>query len=167
MTSPFDNKVMRYKEETDRGDVAKSLQELIKAHFISKSFKDIMGATRLQKREVYIISIMEIWRITSKILSIRESDIKSDNLTEGEREELKELYQLKQRFQYNPLALSYAIYDSFEYMFGLGLQSLDGLSRMEGVEISSGAVHRLMSPDDMGFLEKTRKRLFGKVLYPE
>jgi len=163
--SPFNN--IKIKEESERGDVAKSLQKLIETHFISKRFKDIIGSTRLTKREVYILSIMEIQRIINKVLSITDTDVNASGLTKEEREELRELNELRKRFYKNPNALAYAIYDSFEYMFGLGLQSLDGASRTEGVSIASGATQYILNPDNMGFFEKMKRRLTGKVLYPE
>ena len=164
--NPFQQNV-RVKEETERGDVAKSLQQLISTHFISKRFKDIMGATRLTKKEVFYLSIMEIQRITAKILSVTDSDVEADGLSQEEKTELQELNALRKRFYKNPNALAYAVFDSFEYMFGLGLQSLDGASRMEGVTISTGATERVLNPNEMGFFDKMRRRLTGKVLYPE
>jgi hypothetical protein len=152
------------REESDKGDIAKSFEGLIKSHFISKRFKDIMGSTRLSRHEVMILALMEINRITAKILSLSRHDVSETvlaKLSVDEQNELKELWVIKMRFRRNPHALVFAIYDSFEYMYGLGLQSLDGLSRTEGVELVGGATQRLLDPNKMGFGERLKKRFFS------
>jgi hypothetical protein len=118
-----------------------------------------------------ILSLMEINRISAKILSLSRHDVSEEvleSLPTEEQAELKELWVVKQRFRRNPHALVFAIYDSFEYMYGLGLQSLDGLSRTEGVELVGGATQRLLDPNKMGFGERLRKRLFSnEILFTE
>jgi len=165
---PYSQVTMR--EETEKGDVAKSLQKLVETQFVSKKYKDIFGSTRLTRAEVYIFSIMEVNRIMSKILSIDATDISDTalaNLSPDERESLKELYQLKQRYIKNPFAFSYTVYDAFMSMAGLGLQSLDGLSRQEGTQLVGGTYQKILDPDKMGTLDKIKRRLLGNVIYPE
>jgi len=160
---------MIIKEETERGDVTRSLEGVINTQFISKRFKDIMSATRLTRYEVLIFALMEIVRIVSKINSLSYSDMEENNLALLENEERKEIYELwslKKRFMRNPHALAFVICDSFVYMYGLGLQSLDGLSRQEGTTLVSGSYQKLLNPDEMGTLEKLKKRLLGNVIYP-
>lgn len=130
-----------------------------------------MGSTRLTRTEILILSLMEIERIRSKIESLSYHDIEKktlDMLSKEEQTELKELWTIKKRFRRNPNALVFAIYDSFEYMFGLGLQSLDGLSRQEGVALVGGATQRILDKDKMGFGERIKKRLFSNdILFVE
>lgn len=154
----------------DKGDISKSLQELVKAHFVSKRFKDIFGSTRLTKTEVVIFSLMEIFRIKDKILSLSKKDVSNEALNRlsiEEQKEIKELWELKLRIMRNPHALSFAIFDSFEYMYGLGMQSYEGLSRNEGVELVGGIRQKIIDPDTMGTIEKIKKRMFGNVLFTE
>lgn len=158
---------IRFKEETERGDVARSLQKLIETQFISKRFEDIMGSTRLRRVEILTFALMEINKSVMKISSLTYEDTQDRTLSIKEQEDIIELYALKKRFMRNPCALAYAVYNAFEYMYGLGLQSLDGLSRQEGVTISGGAFKRLLDPDEMSFFQKAKKRLMGDVLFTE
>jgi len=154
--------------EQEKGDIARSLEELIKAHFVSKDFKDIIGSTRLSRSEILILSLMEINRIVSKILSMSESDISDEVLkhaTQRQKQDAYELYNLKKRFAINPHAMVDAVYTSFEYMYGLGLQSLDGLSRKEGVGLFNTSNRRILDNDEISGFEKLKRRLTGSVLY--
>lgn len=158
------------KESTEKGDVAKSLQQLVQTQFVSKRFKDIFGATRLTKSEVYIFAMMEMNRVMSKILSITEIDVSLEalrNLPKEEQIELKELWELRKRYDKNPFAFSYTIYDAFMAMAGLGLQSLDGLSRQEGTQLVGGTYQKILDPKEMGLFDKAKRRLLGNVIYPE
>ena len=156
-------------ESTERGDIAKSLQQLVNTQFVSKNFKDIFGATRLTKAEVYIFAMMNMNRVMSKILSIDSIDVSDEalvNLPDSERIELLELWELKKRYYKNPFAFSYTIYDAFMSMAGLGLQSLDGMSRTEGTQLVGGTYQKILDPKEMGFLDKAKRRLLGNVMYP-
>ena len=156
-------------ESTEKGDIAKSLQQLVNTQFVSKNFKDIFGATRLTKSEVYIFAMMNINRVMSKILSIDSIDVSDEvlkNLPDLEKTELLELWELKKRYYKNPFAFSYTIYDAFMSMAGLGLQSLDGLSRIEGTQLVGGTYQKILDPKEMGFLDKAKRRLLGNVMYP-
>lgn len=158
------------KEATEKGDIAKSFQQLVETHFVSKRFKDIMGSTRLTRIEVLIFSLMEIQRIRAKIMSLSYRDTTDEvlkTLTLDEQVEVKELWALKKRFMINPHASLYALYDSFEYMYGLGLQSLDGLSREEGVQMVGGSFRKITEGDDLGRFERIKRRILGNVLYTE
>lgn len=163
---PFVNRITM-KEETEKGDIAKSLQQLIETQYISKRFFDIVSSTRLTKQEAILLSIMEIRRISDKIFSLTEKDVTAEGLSDKERNEIKELYELKKRFYRNPLALSYMMRDSFMYFLTLSYQSLDGGSRSEGVTIAGGGTRKILDEDKMGGFDKIRHRLFGKVLYEE
>lgn len=156
-------------ESTEKGDIAKSLQQLVNTQFVSKNFKDIFGATRLTKVEVYIFAMMNMNRIMSKILSIDSIDISDEalvNVPESEKTELLELWELKKRYYKNPFAFAYTIYDAFMSMAGLGLQSLDGMSRTEGTQLVGGTYQKILDPKEMGFLDKAKRRLLGNVMYP-
>jgi len=156
-------------ESTEKGDIAKSLQQLVNTQFVSKNFKDIFGATRLTKAEVYIFAMMNMNRVMSKILSIGSIDVSDDaltNLPESERADLLELWELKKRYYKNPFAFSYTIYDAFMSMAGLGLQSLDGMSRTEGTQLVGGTYQKILDPKEMRFLDKAKRRLLGNVMYP-
>ena len=156
-------------ESTEKGDIAKSLQQLVNTQFVSKNFKDIFGATRLTKAEVYIFAMMNMNRVMSKILSIDSIDVSDEalvNLPDSERIELLELWELKKRYYKNPFAFSYTIYDAFMSMAGLGLQSLDGMSRTEGTQLVGGTYQKILDPKEMGFLDKAKRRLLGNVMYP-
>lgn len=158
------------KEETEKGDIAKSLEQLIKTHFVSKRYKDIAGSTRLTRYEILTLSLMEIQRVIAKLLSIDESSIEEDSLKqlpEDEQREVLELYHWKKRFAVNPMALTHAVFDSWSYMYVLGLQSLDGLSREEGVTMVAGTTKKILDQGEMGFLDKMRRRLTGNVLFVE
>jgi hypothetical protein len=156
-------------ESTEKGDIAKSLQALVNTQFVSKNFKDIFGATRLTKAEVYIFAMMNMNRVMSKILSIDSVDVSEEalrNVSESEKTDLLELWELKKRYYKNPFAFSYTIYDAFMSMAGLGLQSLDGLSRTEGTQLVGGTYQKILDPKEMGFLDKAKRRLLGNVIYP-
>ena len=158
------------KESTEKGDIAKSLQQLVQTQFVSKRFKDVFGSTRLTKPEVYIFAIMETQRIMCKILSISEFDMESTNLNKLPKEEqadLKELWELRQRYDITSFAFGFTIYDAFMSMTGLALQSLDGLSRQEGTQLVGGTYQKIMNPNEMGFFDKALRRIKGNVLYPE
>lgn len=158
------------KESTEKGDVAKSIQQLVATQFVSKRYKDIFGSTRLTKSEVYIFAVMEMNRVMSKILSLTEVDISIEalkNLTKEEQIDLKELWQLRKRYDNNPFAFSYTIYDAFMSMAGLGLQSLDGLSRQEGTQLVGGVYQKILDPKEMGLFDKAKRRILGNVIYPE
>ena len=158
------------REETDKGDIAKSLQQLVETHFVSKRFKDIMGSTRFTKQEIIIMSLLEIERNMSKILSLSEADVSLTVLNKmplSERNELLELWEIRKRFYRNPHTFNFVIYESFMNMFGLGLQSLDGGSRSEGVAMVGGTYQKIMNPDDMGALEKIKRRLMGNVIFTD
>lgn len=173
MALPSDSKKysdVQIKESTEKGDIAKSLQQLVATQFVSKRFKDIFGSTRLTKSEVYIFAMMEMNRVMSKILSIDAVDVSDEalnRLTREEQIELKELYQLKLRYYKNPFAFSYTIYDAFMAMAGLGLQSLDGMSRQEGTQLVGGTYQKILDPKDMGFFDKAKRKLLGNVIYPD
>ena len=159
---------MIMKEESYKGDVAKSLEGVIETHFISKRFKDIMGATRLTRYEILSFALMEILRMVMKINSLSYVDMDEKNLKllpKEEQAEIMELWSLKKRFMRNPHALGYVMLNSFEYMYGLGLQSLDGLSRQEGITLANEIKQNLLDPDKMGSWEKMKRRLLGDVSY--
>lgn len=159
-----------YREETDKGDIAKSLQQLVETHFVSKRFKDIMGSTRFSKQEVIIMALLEIERNMSKILSLSEADMDNTILNKmplQERIELLELWELRKRFYRNPHTFNFVIYESFMNMFGLGLQSLDGGSRSEGVSMVGGTYQKILNPDDMGTIEKLKRRIMGNVIFTD
>lgn len=158
------------REETEKGDIAKSLEELVRTHFVSKDFKDIVGATRLQKREIMIMSLLELQKVVSRMLMIDNADFNKEffnRLTENEQTTLKELYYMKEKFRKNPHALTYALYYAFEYMYVLGHQSLEGMSREEGTQMVAGTFQKILNPDDMGRFEKLKRRLVGNVLFTE
>ncbi len=156
--------------DESKGDIAKAVQSLINTHFVSKRFKDIFGSTRLTRTEIFIFSCMEIIRATSLIISLSPNDVSEEALRElskEEKEEILEYWALKKRFRYNPHAISYVISASFSYMYGLGMQSLDGMSRDEGVRLASGSYKRIYTPDELGRFDRIKRRLFGDVLFPE
>lgn len=157
----------RVKEETERGDLAKSLQKLIEAQYISKKEYDVIASTRFTKREALIIALMNVIRRINQIhmITYREieelvrNDDDSAKLQKDEQRELIEsLWNLKKRIMRSPDALSYEINNSFIFMFSLALQSLDGGSRVEGMNISGGATKKMM---DEGL--SPWERLTGRV----
>jgi len=159
-----------FKQESEKGDIAKSFQQLVETHFVSKRFKDIMGSTRFSKQEVIIMSLLEIERNMSKILSLSEDDVSVEtlrNMPIKEKTELLELWELRKRFKKNAHAFNYVIYESFMNMFGLGLQSLDGGSRSEGVSMVGGTYQKILNPDEMGTLEKFKRRIMGNVIFTD
>jgi hypothetical protein len=159
-----------HREETEKGDIAKSFQQLVATQFVSKRFKDLMGSSRFSRSEVMTLSLLEINRIVSKILSIDEADVSPsalNNVSFEEKRELLELYELKKRFKKNSFAFSYAVHDAFMGMFGLGMQSFEGGSRMEGTQMVGGTFQKILNPDDMGILEKAKRRIMGNVLYTD
>ena len=158
------------REESEKGDVAKSLEELVRTHFVSKDFRDIVGATRLTKREILILSLMELQKAMSRMLMLEATDVTDEaleNYTDNEKKEIKEFHMLKERFKKNPHALSYAIYQAWEYMYVLGHQSLDGGSRAEGTQMVAGTFQKILDPKEMGTLEKMKRRLVGDVLFTQ
>lgn len=154
------------REQTEQGDIARSLEALINTQYKSRRFMDIMASTRLTRYETIFFSLMEILRRSSKILSLSPDDLKDETLSDEEQQEIKELYALKKRFLVNPHSMLYAISDSFEYMYGLSLQSLDGMSRQEGVDMVTASYRRVREPDNVPMMEKLRRRMLGDVLYP-
>lgn len=164
-------KRIRMREETDKGDVAKSLQSLVEKHYVSKRFKDIMGATRLNKTEVMIFSLLEMERRRTLIMSLSQKDVdaitKDSDATKEEKDDIKGLWALKQRMMRDPHAIAFTSYDSFMYMFGLGMQSHEGMSRREGVELVGGTYRRILDPEELGRFGRIKRRLFGDVLFPE
>lgn len=156
-----------FKEETEKGDVARSLQELIASQYISKNFEDIFGSTRLSGMQVNIIARMFIVQSVSEILSVNADDIQTDNLEDKEMQQLKMMFELKKRAYRNSLALISSLYYSFLKMYGLALQSLEGMSRQEGVNISGGATQKLLDGNELGFFDKMRRSLAGKIRYVE
>ena len=67
----------------------------------------------------------------------------------------------------NPMALSYVMWDGWMKTYVTGLQSLDGGSRSEGVDIASGATRRLMEGSEVSLTQKIRKLMGGNVMYRE
>lgn len=158
------------REESEKGDIARSLEELVRTHFVSKDFRNIVGSTRLTKREIMIMSLMELQKAVSRMIMLDKSDITDENftgLTQNEQEELRTFYFLKEKFKKNPHALTYALYHAWEYMYVLGHQSLDGGSRMEGTQMVAGTYQKILDPKEMGTLDKMRRRLMGNVLFTE
>jgi hypothetical protein len=156
------------REDTEKGDIAKSLEAMIKTHFVSKDFKDIVGSTRLTKREIMIMSLLELQKSVSRMIMLDEADIDEESLgklSQNEQDEIKAFYFLKEKFKKNPHALTYALYHAWEYMYVLGHQSLDGGSRAEGTQMVAGTFQKILDPKEMGTLEKMKRRLVGDVLF--
>lgn len=162
----------RMKEETEKGDIAKSLQQLIEAQYISKEEYDVIASTRLTKREALVISLMNVIRRMNQIqmITYREIEelVKSQNndLSEKERNDaIESLWNVKKRIMRSPDALAYEINNSFIFMFALTLQSLDGGSRMEGMNISSGATNKLFEGDNLSAMERLTGKFRGRSLF--
>ena len=155
------------REETEKGDIAKSIEKMLESQYVSRRFKDIMASTRLTRREVLILANMEVNRLLMRILSVEEDDLNVDGLSDAEKEDIQIMLKLKKKFIKNPCALAYALYDGFMYMYGLGLQSLEGESRREAVAIASGIYKRVIEPEELSRLERIKRRLFGRVLFVE
>ena len=157
------------KEETETGDYARALEKTVTTGFVSKYFYNIMGSTRLTKKEVVYFSLLEILKTISKINSLSKHDLTEESLSKlekNEQDELKILWAFKQRLNKNICTLPAVMTERFQYMFGLGLQSLNGLSRDEMVKLAGG-YRRALQPDEVGFGSKLWRRLRGDVLYPE
>jgi hypothetical protein len=156
------------REETEKGDIAKSLQQLVYTQFVSKRFKDIIGSTRFTKEEAMTYGLLEINRVISLILSIDVRDVEPkvlSGLSVEEQIDLRDKYELKLRFQKNPFAFSFAVHDAFMSMYGLALQSLEGGSRTEGSTMVGGTYQKILQPEDLGAFEKIKRRIMGNVLY--
>lgn len=162
MNSPFN-----FKNAPERGDIALSLQEMLKTQFISKDFYDIYGATRLTPYNIDILCRMFVINMIGQILSVNYSDTLIDNLDTKTQDELKLMFHLKRMAFRDMNAVIRFLYYEFMYFFGLAYQSENGLSRLEGMNISGGATHKLLEPGDVGFFDKIRKSVFGKVKYVE
>jgi hypothetical protein len=154
-----------HEEKTEVGDIAKSLMRLLDSHYASTRFNDVLTSTRLTPSLVQTVSVANSCRVIAKIFSIGERDLKDDTLTDEEREELNDMMALKRRMMGNEMTLAFTMWDSWLKTFIMGLQSLDGMSRQEGVEISSGATRRLMQGDELGAVDKLRKLIGGNVRY--
>ena len=157
------------REETERGDIAKSLQEMIGVQFMSKHFNDIYGATRLTQYDINVLTRMYSAYMVQRILSVTAEDAKDDNnlVSKKEHAELKFLFSLKQMAFRNPNAFASAIYYATMYFYGLAKQSEEGGSRTETVQIAGGGVRRVFDSGELGYFDKLKRRLQGKVLYPE
>lgn len=156
-----------HKEETEAGDVAKSLMNLINSQFTSNRFDDVLTSTRLSRFEIQAIAVGNVNRVVAKIYSISKSDTEDTSLSQEEQNELKELWALKRRLMKNPMALSYIMWDGWMKTYVAGLQSLDGMSRQEGVDIASGATKRMMEGNELSLAQKLRKLASGNVMYNE
>lgn len=159
--------VISVADEKEKGDIQLSLQRLVENQYITKVFKQVLGATRLTRRDIITIALMEPQRITMKMLSTTKADLEDKTLSDEERQELRELYAIKIRIMKNPCALAYIMYQTTELPYIIGLQSHEGLSRREAIEIVMGSHRRIMDPEQLGFFGRTKRRLFGNVLFPE
>jgi len=156
-----------FSESNPSGDIARSIEGMLQSQYQNRYWKDIYASTRLERKEIPILANFNANRMIMKILSTQEKDYEDELLSNEEKKEHKANYELKVRFQKNPTGFAYALYDAYMYFYGLGLQSLDGQSRKEAVMIASGNIQRMLDPQNMGWGEKLKKRLFGNVLFPE
>jgi hypothetical protein len=152
-------------EKTEVGDVAKSLMKLLDSQYASTRFEDVLTSTRLNEFQIQAVSLGNTNRMIAKIWSMSEEDLEDDTLSEEEQSELKELWAIKKRMMKNPMTISYVAWDTWLRSFIMGMQSLGGGSRFEGVEIASGSVKRLMSPEELSLSQKVKKLLGGNVMY--
>lgn len=151
----------------ERGDVALSLQEMLKTQFISKDFYDIYGATRLTPYQIDKLARMFVINMIGQILSVNYSDTQIEILEDSTKKELKLMFHLKRMAFRDMNAVIRFLYYEFMYFFGLAYQSEDGKSRFEGMTISSGATKKVFEGNELGMFDKIGKRIRGKVLYTE
>jgi hypothetical protein len=154
-------------EKTEAGDIARSLEGLIKSQFINRDFWSLITSTRLSRLEVEEFSNLNYIGVMSRVNRITQADIDSEDfksLDEYLQKQLKEALLLKKAMNRNPWVIHEVNAFSWMYMYSAGMQSLDGGSRFEGKEMVTGTTGRLMDKDKMGFWDKLGRRFSGRGL---
>ena len=134
----------------------RSLAQMLKAQYISKEFNTIFSATELREHEVIMISTVFMTRFVCMITSTTEEDL--EGLEGEELKSIEERLTIKRRLLSDPIAMSFAMQDSYLYAFGLCRQSLKRQSRKEAMNIA-------MSPRPTSLAEEVglKDKLFTKL----
>lgn len=153
-------------EKTEAGDIARSLEGLIQSQFIDRDFLSLVTATRLDRVEIEAYANLHYINVLSKIMAVTKEDIENEELkkymTEYDYNQMQDAYALKTMMEKSPWVVYQVRAMSFMYMYSAGLQSLDGMSRTEGMNMVTGATKKILSPDEVGFGDKLKRRLLGK-----
>jgi hypothetical protein len=159
------------REQSEAGDIARSLEGLIKSQFINRDFWSLITASRLSRLEIEEFSNMNYIGVMSRINRITKADIDSDFfklLDNYTQKTLKEAFVLKKAMNRNPWVIYEVEAFAWMFMYSAGMQSLDGLSRREGTDMVTGSTRKLLEKDNMGFWDKLGRRFTGRgVEYTE
>jgi len=153
-------------EKTEAGDIARSLEGLVRSQFIDRDFMSIITATRYDRIEIEANANLHYINVISRIMGVTKSDVENDELkkymTDYDYAQMKDAYALKVMMEKSPWVVYQVRAMSFMYMYSASLQSLDGMSRVEGMNMVTGATKKILSSDEVGIGDKLRRRLFGK-----
>ena len=143
------------------GDIEKSMEEMLRAQYTSREFRDVFAATEFTRREIFALANAAANRMIMEILAITSEQVENSRLDPIRYDQLRTRLELQSRIKKEPTALAFALYDSFMYFYGLGKISLERKSRGEAVKIATARVHEYREGKDVGFMDRLRGRLMG------
>lgn len=153
-------------ERTEAGDIGRSLEGLVKSQFTDRDFMSIITATRYDRIEIEANANLHYINVISRIMGVTKEDIDNKDLikymTKYDYDQMRDAYVLKTMMEKSPWVVYQVRAMSFMYMYSASLQSLDGLSRLEGTNMVTGATKKILGSDEVGFGDKLRRRLLGK-----
>jgi len=159
------------KEQTEAGDIARSLEGLIRSQFINRDFMSLITSSRFSRLEIEEFANMNYIGVMSRIMRVTDDDITDDKtqyLDEKEKQKLQEALILKKAMNRNPWVIYEVEAFAWMYMYSAGMQSLDGMSRSEGKDMVTGSTSRILDKGKMGFWDKLGRRVSGRgVEYAE
>ena len=156
---------LQIREQTEAGDIARSLEGMIRSQFINRDFMSLITATRFTRLEVEEFSNMNYIGTMSRIMRVTDDDVTEKalaNLDDYSKSQLKESLILKKAMTRNAWVIYEVEAFAWMYMYSAGMQSLEGMSRKEGSDMVSGTTGRILDKDKMGFWDKLGRRFSGR-----
>lgn len=153
-------------QRTEAGDIARSLEGMLKSQYMNQDFESTVRATRFNKVDIEEFANLNYLKVVSLLNIVNDDLIEKFKPFMGEEELFRwqEANALKKLMDENAWVVNYAEAWYWMKMYATGLVSWDGGSRFEGMTMVTGATARILGKDDLSLRERFMRRLTGRNL---